>query len=264
MQHKACLVGLNRLYPSASNYSLWAQHPWWSLSPSFCLTVSPFFLFLLLSPKGCADCSMNLHDQEGGSEYAGASVCVCAVPALEDVFSWQNKYGNQPGCNAFSINLANLMHCFKIAHLLAGKKTKRRPMNMISAHDTEWDGCPEAAEWQMWRADRLDDLSWTSAARSAQNKRPSRGCGETRSFYECSPYLQRCITADLQRMTGGFAWSPAALSMFPPGHPVHSFLSSWTWVLLLADDQKMCFFLSWFLFFLNVNFKRALWHQFMT
>lgn len=187
---------------------------------------------------------------------------VCVVPASEDIFSWQNKYANQTGCNAFSFNLANLVHCFKITHLLAGKK--RRPMNMISAHDTEWDGCPEAAEWQMWRADRLDDLSWTSAARSAQNKCPSQGCGETRSFYEWSPYLQRCITADQQRMTGGFCLiprSPVDVSTQVSGTFVPQLVNMGT--LFLADDQKMCFFLSWFLF-LNVNFKRALWHQFMT
>lgn len=49
---------------------------------------------------------------------------VCVVPASEDVFSWQNKYAHQPGCNASSINLANLLHCLKITHLLAGKKKK--------------------------------------------------------------------------------------------------------------------------------------------
>lgn len=60
----------------------------------------------------------------------------------------------------------------------------------------------------VWRADRLDDLSLTAVARSAQNNCPPRGCGETRSFPEWSRYLQRYITADQRRVTACFYLLP--------------------------------------------------------
>lgn len=93
-KHKACLVGLNRLHPSASNYSLWTEHPWWSLSLSLCLSLclslwlsacllSVFFV-LSFSSKGCAGCWKNLNDLlwerekkiKTGNNYLGTSVCL--------------------------------------------------------------------------------------------------------------------------------------------------------------------------------------------
>lgn len=41
-----------------------------------CLSLLTSFFTLSLSPKGCADCSMNLHDQETRSKYPGASACL--------------------------------------------------------------------------------------------------------------------------------------------------------------------------------------------
>lgn len=60
----------------------------------------------------------------------------------------------------------------------------------------------------VWRANRLDDLSWTAVARSAQNKCPSQSCRETRSFREWSRHLQRYITSNQQRMTVCFLPNP--------------------------------------------------------
>lgn len=172
---------------------------------------------------------------------------VCAVPALEDVFSWQNKYGNQPGGNAFSINLANLMHCFKITHLLAGKEKDNLWTWSLLMIPSEMDvqrqlsgRCEEPTGWMTFHERRPRAQHKTNALhRAAERLAASTSLTVPAEVHYCRPAAH----------DWGFAWSPAALSMFPPRHPVHSFLSSWTWVLLLADDQKMCFFLSWFLFF---------------
>lgn len=271
-QHKACLVGLNGLYPSASNYSLWTQHPWWSLSLSLCLSVSPFFLFHSVALSKRMRRLFNEFAWSRNRKRISRCQRVFAVAASEDVFSWQNKYANRAGCNTFGINLGDLTHCFKMSTLLLaaccwGWREKKK------TNDHTWTWSPQLIKLSemnvrrpdVWRADRLVDLSLTAVARSAQNNCPPWGCGETRSFHEWSRYLQRYITADQRRVTACFYLLPRSPVDVSAQASVTSVPSTREHGCSLVSWCIRCVFLRQLVsFVLNVHFKRLLQHLFMT
>lgn len=82
-----------------------------------CLPLLSSFFTLSLPPKGCAGCSVNLRDQETLRKSPRCQR-LFAVPVSKDVFSWQNKYANQAGCNTFGVNPSNLTQRFKTRTLL--------------------------------------------------------------------------------------------------------------------------------------------------